>query len=368
MIITQSEGGGLRRHLTDLVDALDEKGYQILFVLNYNFADKTFIAWSRLPHENTQFINLTTFDRKINFLSDFKTLIKVIQLIRRFHPDVVHTHSSKAGVIGRIAAKLTGVKLIFYTPHAYSFLSSEFSENKKKLFIIIEKMLSKYATTMTFNVSDSERNIALKYNIDIPSKLVTIFNGIPDLKKNYRLESRKKLHFLENETVIGTVARLSAQKNPLFFIDIARSMETKYPDYKIFFCWMGGGDLKSVYEGQLPKNIRFLGEKEESDKLIFAYDAYISTSIFEGFSYSLLEAARAHLPVLLSSVPGNIDFSRLYSQGSYLFSLNQSADSVADLIVDLHRRHILNGKHSEYSVTFSYDDMVKKIESFYNKS
>lgn len=366
MIITQSERGGLRRYITDVIDGLDKSKYEVALVYNSDYGDQKFKDWIRKnkKYHQIKFFDVKTFVREVSLINDLKTYRYLLRYIDNFKPNIVHVQSSKAGVIGRLAAKTKHIKQIYYTPHAYSFLSPEFSVIKRHIFILIEKILSRHFTTFTFNVSQTEKETALKYKIDQSNKFVVIPNGIPPLKKNYRSYARSEMGAVTKEIVIGNVARFSNQKNPQLFVSIA--IEALKQTKGLKFVWVGSGELMKemqslVKNAAIEKSFIFLGDRNDAEYLMDGFDVYLATSNFEGFSYSLLEAARAKLPVVASKVPGIIDFAGIY-QNTYLFNLHDSVNRIYDLlcksIVDLNTS--VNTK-----VSFSYSDMLDKITDYY---
>ncbi|MFC6169398.1 glycosyltransferase [Loigolactobacillus jiayinensis] len=368
MIITQSEGGGLRRYITDVIDGLDNSKYEVALVYNSDYGDQKFKDWIQ-EKQNTHQIKLfdiKTFVREISLVNDLKTYRFLLQCIDDFEPTIVHVQSSKAGVIGRLAAKTKRIKQIYYTPHAYSFLSPEFSSIKKRIFILVEKIFSRYFTTFTFNVSQTEKEAALEYNIDRPNKFVVIPNGIPPLKRNYRSYAQDEMKVTDNEIIIGNVARFSNQKNPQLFVSIAVEALKQIKELK--FVWIGSGELMNkmqllVKKASIEKSFIFLGDRNDAEYLMDGFDIYLATSNFEGFSYSLLEAARAKLPVVAPKVPGIIDFSYIYKK-TYLFNLHDSVDNICSL---LYKSISDLDNPIEANILFSYEDMIDKITSYYEK-
>lgn len=372
MIITQSEQGGLRRYITDVIDGLNKDKYDVALVCNTDMADSSFITWlnSSQSAKEIKLYDIKSFVREVNLKNDIISFSAVVTAIKKFHPDIVHTQSSKAGAIGRIAAKIMGIKKIYYTPHAYSFLSKEFSSRKKKVFVEIEKFLSRHCTTKTFNVSQSEKDSAISNHIDVDEKFIVIPNGIPNLSENYRQYARKEMNVDPNQKVIGNVARFSKQKNPELFVNIASQL-IKSSDHSINlkFVWIGSGELQDKIEEMVSKQhlksfFIFLGDRNDAEYLMEGFDVYLATSIFEGFSYSLLEAARAKLPVIAPDVPGIIDFSKIYP-ASYLYKLNDPIITICGLISSVLTNMDLQTS-TNTNIKFTYSDMINAITTEYD--
>lgn len=365
LIVTQSEGGGLRRHLTDLMDGLIEQNFEVVLAYNEEFGDDGFKRWLEIKKASQSLIlyNVSEMKRSISPLDDFLAIKRLMQIIRDEQPDIVHTHSSKAGVVGRIAAKLVGHKRVFYTPHAYSFLSEEFSDKKKNMFVLIERLLSRWFTAKTFNVSESEMQAALSVKLDKPEKFEVIPNAVPILADfNYDFE-RKRLTSSDKFVVVNT-ARVTKQKNPDLFVDLANRVKQDMPDVE--FVWIG--QIDSEYKNFVNEqtSVVFKGEMQKTNALVGAADLYFSTSFFEGLSYSLLEAGSFGIPVFLSNVPGNIDFAQMYN-GAELFNIDDSRTLQVEKL-EAFINKLRNKENTQSEITADYDAMIDKIvDNYYGK-
>lgn len=368
LIINQSGKGGLRKHLCDLILSLDYESFEVWIAYNDDEVDYIFRqTLGKLSGKVTPIL-IDSFVRELDLKQDIKTYLKLSKLIKEIQPDIVHCHSSKAGVLGRIAAKRRKVNKIFYTPHAYSFISPEFSKRKKYLFIGIEKFLSRNATTKTFNVSESEKYSALKYNIDNDKKLRVIYNGleIPKEKQflNKKESLRKKLKIRDSSYIIGNIARLESQKNPQLFNNIANKV---YSDKKdIVFIWIGDGSLKSEIEKSSSSNTYFLNFSETNSNYLSEFDGYISTSNYEGLPYSPLEALQEGIPVLLSDVVGHDEIveegvnGKLYNPENILFNIHELYDFI-DWSKNIDKQKI----KKRITDKFSINNMIIEISSEY---
>jgi glycosyltransferase involved in cell wall biosynthesis len=358
LIITQAPSGGVGRHISNLIDGLiNQMDFYVLY--NPEFADASFSSWLA-KNSNVKSIATSTLIREINPIMDFKSIKYIYKKIREINPDVVHAHSSKAGAVGRIAAKMAGVKNIVYTPHAYAFLSKEFSKNKSRVFVWIEKILSHFFTKKTINVSSSEKKAALSKKIDEDDKFIVIPNAIPS-KKFYDIKlQRERLGVNDPSTfIVGNIARVAEQKNPTLFIKVAKIVKRKDPS--IMFFWVGYKEKRLTGYNTEEESVNFTGEMMHADDLVAAFNLYFCTSIFEGMSYSLLEAADAGVPVLLTNVEGNDDFSNIYTQ-SELFELSDSPEEIAQKII-FHKNNAKNQHTGQ--ITYSYKRMISEIEKVY---
>ncbi len=242
---------------------------------------------------NIQLISVA-MERELKPFTDLASTFTIRKLLKELKPSIVHLHSSKAGVIGRWATFLNGYNCkVFYTPHGYSFLREDISDVKKKLFYGIEKITQLIFGGTTIACGDTEFKIAKKIG-----KSLLVRNGIDlNLLEQY-YEKR------DNETtklVIGTIGRISYQKNPALFNTIA----LQFP--KHHFLWIGDGELKHLLTAP---NIKITGWFTDNSS-VFPYlnqlDLYIQTSLWEGLPIAVLEAMAFRKPILATNVIGNKD-------------------------------------------------------------
>lgn len=252
-------------------------------------------------------VHVVDMGRDINPIKDFKTYRELKALIRQVNPDIVHLHSSKAGVLGRLAAYKNGIPNI-YNPHGWSF-SMNVSKNKKKAYALIERFCSKYCNYI-INISDDEQKLAIKYNISSEEKMKVIYNGIDIGKYNVTYDRKKVLNELnipEDSFVIGMVGRITKQKSPETFINIASKLKDKIENS--YFILVGDGELrfeieKLVDELNIGDRIRITGWTNNVIKYISVFDIGLLTSKWEGFGLVLAEYMAANKPVVASDVGG----------------------------------------------------------------
>lgn len=371
LFISESMGGGLRKHVVQLLENLNQEDFELYFIHGTETLDEIFLNKYLDLQKKCKLIPCDSLSREVHWKSDLKAFTFINKQIQTIKPDIVHCHSSKAGAIGRLAAKINRVSKIFYTPHAYSFLAPEFSQKKKSIFILIEKILSKYATTMTFNVSLGEKNIALKSRIDLENKFLVIYNGLPEINFPNKVSLKNDLNLESEWFIVGNNARLSEQKNPLLFMKIAK--EVIEIDPSIHFVWVGDGPLEDkviqfIKINSLNNNIHLLGFREDSEFIVAGYDLFLLTSNYEGLPYAPIEALRAGVPIIASNVTGN---SEVVQQGEtgYLVELTD---------INTFVKHILENKYKttidkkvvikQFKQKFSINNMLNTIEKEYNKS
>lgn len=364
LLIVECMEGGVRRHVMDLLHGLDKECYAITVIYGER-ADSIFLKQIGAISQYAELIELKTLGREIDAVKDMKSLISIWKTMHQFKPDIVHCHSSKAGVLGRVAAKSLRISKVFYTPHAYSFQSEEFSGVKKKLFITIEKVLSKQSTTFTFNVSQEEKEDAMRFKIDKQDKFKVIYNGLPEVILPDKMLIRRELGVPEYGFIIGNNARLTEQKNPMAFMSIAKRVIAE--NANIHFVYVGEGPLLKactdfIDQNDLSDNIHLLGFREDADRIVIAYDMFLITSRFEGLPYSLLESLRARVPILAYAVTGIKEIVT-----DEIGSLISDEQEASELILK-NSDHMTFSKdliYSKFLTTFSLDTMINNIQAMY---
>ncbi|MBO0452043.1 glycosyltransferase [Candidatus Enterococcus murrayae] len=371
LLISESMGGGLRKHIVQLINNLNREKYEIYFIHGTKTMDSVFVEEYDSLKMKATIIPCETFTRSIDLKNDLKTLNFISKIIEEINPDIVHCHSSKAGAIGRIAARMKRVEKIFYTPHAYSFLSPEFSEKKRIMFIAIERFLSRHLTNMTFCVSKSEKEEAIKVGVDTESKIKVIYNGLPSISFSNRNRIRDELNLSSENFIIGNNARMTDQKNPELFFNIAKGLIEQNTNYH--FVWAGSGPLLTkvksfVEKNDLENNIHLLGDRQDSEIIVRDFDVFLITSNYEGFPYAPIEALRAGVPVVGTNVTGICEVINEKLNG-YLFE-KKKPQKAMEILERIYNGNILFDKDkiiSSYKINYSQNEMIKKIDDYYSK-
>lgn len=372
LIITESTSGGVRRHVIDLVLGINKEKFDVYLLYSSKRADEIFKNSKELLGKNAILIESEYLVRNLSLKDDLRAYKEIRSIIKRINPDIVHCHSSKAGALGRIAAKVTKVEKIFYTPHAYFFQDPNITSKKRTFYIFIERLLSKFFTSKTFNVSNGERNCALEYKIDSCEKFITIYNGINEEKFSNKNLLKGELNLPDESIIVGVTARLDNQKDPITFMKIAKEVinDNKY----VHFIYIGEGPLsaevvKFIKTNNLEKNIHLLGFRNDADKIVSCFDLYLITSLYEGLPYSAIEAMRAEIPIVATDVIGNNEIvisgttGELFEKGNFM----QGAIIIKDLIKNKEIKSKYKNIGKVFREKFTIDNMINSIEAEYNK-
>lgn len=368
LIICEAIGGGVRKHIIDLLLNSDNSKFSKYILYSETGADHIFKEnINELEKNGVKLYSINHFVNHISLKDDFKALIKIIKVLKKEKPDIVHCHSSKAGALGRIAAKYCRIEKIIYTPHAYAFQSDTLGKIKKKLYILIEKLLGKI-TDLTVNVSEGERQSALDYKILNKSKSVVVYNGI----HNYNIAaiSAKK----KDKIIIGTTMRMEVQKDPLTFVEIAKSVILKYPNVEFIF--VGDGSLKQELEESIVKNnleghVKLLGFRKNIIDIVETFDIYLITSLYEGLPYSILEALGLGKPIVATNVTGNNEIV-IEDYNGLLFEPRNAVQGAEKIELLLNNSTLRNfyGRNSRklYEDHFTIEKMLESLDQIYENT
>ncbi|WP_163527371.1 glycosyltransferase [Halobacillus ihumii] len=368
--ISEALGGGVSKHIIDLIDNIDTNKYDIFLIYNLDRADKSFkekiVEYKK--NRNISLYEVENFNRQISY-KDVFALKNIFSIINKIQPDIVHCHSSKAGVLGRVSAKLAGVNKIFYTPHAYVMQDSNIKPIKNTLYKIIEKFMSRFFTTSTINVSNGEKKFALDNKLDNPDKFNVIYNGIDNNIKSEVVKTNKSKN---KGIIIGVVGRLESQKDPLTFAQIAKEVSLQLSSVKFIF--IGEGSLRPELEEFIKNNnlqniLLLPGYKSSVDEYLNLFDIYLSTSLYEGMPYSLIEALKYKLPIVGTDVIGNNEVivnnhnGFLFDPGDY----KKASELILHLLTNT-ETHTKMKKNSRFlfETTFTIKNMIDNLDNLYN--
>ena len=226
LFVVEAMGGGVFTYIVDLANELVKT---CDMYIAYAVRPQTPEDYKDYFDKRIHLIEVKNFTRSINPAKDFKAIPEVKKIADEVKPDIIHLHSSKAGVIGRIAFNGNEVPL-FYTPHGYSFLMENYKPAKRAIFKIIETVFAKRNCT-TISCSYGEHQETLK----LTRKATYVNNGINTAELKRMLETVEKV---DHPFTVFTLGRICYQKNPTLFNAIAENM----PD--VHFLWIGDGELR----------------------------------------------------------------------------------------------------------------------------
>lgn len=345
LFIVEAMGGGVFTYIVDLANEL-VVDYDVYIA--YNVRPQTPIEYKEYFDKRIKLIRVKNFERSISPKKDIKAFFELRKIAKQVKPDIIHLHSSKAGVLGRIAFAF-GKTPIYYTPHGFSFLMRGVGSKKRAVYHLIESICSLGGAT-TIACSPGEYDEALK--LTKKSKLVNNGINIADLK-DYRQQSA-------NGNGVVTLGRVTYQKNPRLFNDIALALPNEN------FTWIGNGELANELSAKNIDVTGWLSRKEALNQIIDS-DIFVLTSLWEGLPLSLLEAMYLGKICIVSDVVGNRDVIKNGVNGFICKTPLEYANTIKAIKNgDVDTKKIVANAYNDIITLYNTKVMAKQYKDIYN--
>ena len=371
-IITRLDRGGSAEAVLQWAEGIKNKGFQVELVSGLTVEPhENLEAYSKRTGIEITFIN--SLHRELEPANDVRALWSLYRYFRREKPDIVHTNSSKAGLLGRVAAWLARTPVIVHSPHGHIFYGY-YGKLKTDLFIFLERAAGKITDVIT-TLTSIGRDDHIKLKIAKPEKFEIVHAGI-DIEKyrkpvRNRNEIRSEYKIPPDDFVVGWVGRFADIKNPLMF---ARTAEKLIDEKNIHFLMVGDGDLmpeckERVEKAGLSPKFTFTGFRSDVPDLLNAMDIYVLTSTNEGLGRSIIEAQAAGLPVAVSKVGGVPDIIEDGVNG-VLVPVNDDdylAGAIKSLKENSEKRAKLISSANERLSRFTLEKTIEDLEKIYKR-
>ncbi len=380
-IITRLDKGGSAENTLLTVSLMDLNKYEIFLIhglsleSNMSIMEREAVSldMSQIEGKGVRLFALPSLVRRLSFTNDLLALISIYRLIRRIKPHIVHTHTSKAGFLGRLAAWLARVPIIIHTPHGHVF-HSYYGPVLTKIFVIAEKVLS-YTTDIITALTKRERDEHIEEGIASIKKYVIIHSGVPLVwLMNVYIDveaGKKKLGIPLNSNIIGVVGRLVPIKGHEYLVAAAKEIINEFGN--TIFVFVGDGYLESRLKRQaesigIRDNFIFTGWRSDAVKIIALFDILVVPSLNEGMGKVLIEGMALGKPIVASSVGGITDLVNNGDNG--LLVPPRDSDTLGEAVLKLLRDKNLAkelGENGKANVCPEYDlfVMVRQIEDLY---
>jgi glycosyltransferase involved in cell wall biosynthesis len=287
-------------------------------------------------------------------------------------PDIVHTHTSKAGILGRLAARITKVPVVIHTPHGHVFFG-HFGPILSKVFLWIEKLFARL-TDRAIALTEGERKDYTEFNVYPPEKIVCIHSGveIEKFKQNSISVVEKKRSLGLNQTgfTVGFVGWLLPIKGPMQLLNAMKEVWLEYDDSNLVF--IGKGDLDVDLRAAALNigangRVNFLGWRNDIDQIMPVFDILVLPSLNEGMGRVLVEAMAAGKPVVASNVGGIPDLVEHGHNGLLVPPGDQKAlaASIKELIDDPEKARLMGQRGWDICGRFSIGGMIEKLNALY---
>ncbi len=328
----------------------------------------------RLRRAGVTRVEIPTLVRAIRPLHDLHALLRLWQILRRERPHLVHTHTSKAGALGRIAARLAGIPAIVHTPHGHVF-HGYYGALMSRLFQWIERRLARL-TDRLIALTESERREHLLLGIGSPDRFSVIPSGVDlTLFESARRPDpalRSSLGIAPDAFLVGTVCRLTRIKGVDLLIFALARLRERIPRMAALI--IGDGEERKKLEEQcrtagLSDRVRFLGTRSDIPELLPALDLFLLCSRNEGMGRALVEAMACGKPVVASRVGGIPDVVEEGMTGLLVPPEDPPAvaEAIRTLAADPARRHQMGERGRERARLFSLARMIEKLEKMYTE-
>ena len=374
-VITRLDWSGSPDIIRTICSRLDPEEYDITLITGptLHFSEKT-----------KEFLNdfkgrvetVSCLKREINIPEDLSALVKLYRLFRRGKFDMVHTHTAKAGFIGRLAARMAGVPVVIHTPHGHNFYGY-FNSLKSGFIIMLERIAAFFADRIVV-FTDLEKRDMIKYKICGASRIDVITSGIdPAGFDNLKVDAKAKraqFGIGGDDFIVGMISRLETVKGPEYFIESAKFIAAELPMTK--FLVVGDGALKESLMARAARlniadKIKFAGWREDIPEILSILDVMVLPSLNEAVGRVLLEAGLSAKPVVATDVGGIPAVLKNGKTGILVppMDAGEIAEAVISLLKDAKKRDSM-GRAAKAWVRghFGESEMMSQLQKIYKEA
>ena len=369
-VITKLELGGAQEVAMRVVSSLDRRRFRPVLIAGPG----GLLTEEAHALEGVELRLIPSLVREIHPVQDLRALWDLVAMFRRLRPKIVHTHSSKAGILGRLAAWLAGVPCILHTIHGYGVTPAQ-PLWLQRMVIGLEWMVGR-VTTHWIAVSQADRRQGLEWELFSASKVSVIRPGVDPTAFAARIEPaerdrlRASLGVGPEQLLVGTVSCLKPQKSPEDFIRVAALVCQRMPAAKCVL--VGDGALRPQIEAMiqaqgLQERVTLLGWRRDVASLLKAFDVFVLTSQWEGLPCAILEARASRIPIVATRVGGSAEAIIEGIQGTLCPAgdVRALAGRICQILGDERLRADLRNGTQELPEEFTIQETVKQHHSLY---
>lgn len=369
-VVTRLDFGGAQQNTLHTVRGLDPERFDAFLICGAGgFFDPEVRADPRL-----RAVFLDSLVREVSPLRDFLALLELWKTFQNERPDVVHTHSSKAGILGRLAAALAGVPVIVHTYHGFGFHGRQ-APLVKTLYALLERVCARFTTRLVF-VSRANADYAERHGLGRAADALVIRSGVGLSEFPASVDAAKlkmSAGIGMHKPVVVSIGNLKPQKNAGDFVAAAALAAAKVPEAR--FVFIGDGPERRALEARafalgLEGKFLFLGWRRDGAKWLAASDVFALTSLWEGLPRALVEALRTGLPAVCYAVDGVVDVLRDGENGFLVPAgdVPAFAERLVRLLTDPDlRRRLGAAAAGSIGPEFDIDAMVRAQEALYER-
>lgn len=366
-LITNLVVGGAQDYMLMIVKGLDQSVFEP--VIAARCEGEWVEVVKSLP--GIEVYDISNLRREVAPLRDIASIYEIRRFCREQKIDILHTHSSKPGVVGRLGGYFAGIPTV-HTIHGFSF--HDFMPKwKKHIFVFIERFMSRF-TTFLLLYSHGNKLTAERLGISARKAILTFYYGVdysPFVPENNRSQFRQSLGISPADYVIGFTGRFSEQKGLHVLVEAFAKIHADFPETRLLL--VGDGHLRKRLEAQaddlgIRDSLLITGFRSDVSKILSAMDLFVMTSLWEGLSRSLAEAMYAKLPIVATDVGGTSDAIRNNDTG-WLIPPNdvpatESSMRYAIQHPDIAKRYAEAG-YQWARTTFNLNTMHEKMADLY---
>ena len=364
-IIARMNVGGPAVIVAELMRGLDKSAFEQILVTG--FCDENEADYLDTVAKDIKATRIAGLGRSVSLIADLKAFFGLVSLIRKYRPDVIHTHTAKAGVLGRLASLLAGRGAVRVHTFHGQLLHGYFNSVVTKVVILIEKFFAA-RTSVLIAIGSKVKDELISAGIGRSDKYRVFFPGLPTPKIISKADAQTALGISSQTLYITFVGRLTQIKRPDRLLDVANECKTRGLD--VHFLIAGEGELFESCKERATRenlNLTFFGWRSDIDQIFAASDIAILTSDNEGIPLTLIQAAQASLPIVATNV-GSISDIVISESTGYLTAKNASdmADAIEKLARDAQLRKMM-GEAGKARATqyFSLERMLKDHTDLY---
>lgn len=380
-IITRFDQGGSAENTFLTVRGLDKDRYDLTLARGLSLESNMNGAEQRVVEERlaealrcgVKVVTVPELVRRVDPLQDVRAFVSLVRIIRQERPIIVHTHTSKAGLLGRLAAFLCRVPVIIHTPHGHVFWGY-FTSWKTRFFIFLERVFALF-TDRIITLTEQEKKDHLDVRIGRVDQFRTIHSGVElerfSGSKVDPQSVRRELGISSDALVVGTVGRLIPIKGSNFLIEAARDVIREKPE--AVFVFLGEGDLQREMEERASRlgirdQVLFLGWRPDVASIMSMYDVFAFPSLNEGMGKALVEAMAMGKSVVASNVSGIRDLV-VNGENGFLVPPAQPgllAKKITYLLENPNIRLAFGKAGRKIAEIYTADSMVEEIDQLYS--
>ena len=368
-VITKLELGGAQKVTLMTLERLPRDRYELGLVTG---PEGLLVDWANRI-ESLDRVWIPSLIREVRPVQDFKALLTLLKLFRRERPDIVHTHSSKAGILGRWAARLAGVPFIFHTAHGFGFHDFQ-RPLVKRIYVWLERITTRITTKLVVvsyaNAAKGEQNGVFKRGDWILCRDAISVSEF--MQPGPRRQMLGHWGIPEDKLIVGMVACLKPQKSPVDFVDVAARVLIE--NKQAHFVLAGDGELrpeveKRIKDHGISEHFTLLGWQTDMPEVYRNLDIVVLTSLWEGLPCVFSEAMAGNLPVVATNVDGARE-AIVDGDNGFLHEphdIEGMAASVLKLLRDADLRKTMGTRGKARVMEFDISTSVANLESAYRE-